>query len=59
MAARGHDIEVATTCATSYVDWANEFPPGSEEIAGVAVHRFPVRRPRYNACGPASRSASG
>jgi glycosyltransferase involved in cell wall biosynthesis len=48
LAARGHDVEVATTCAKSYVDWANEFTPGTEEIAGVAVHRFPVQRPRRN-----------
>ncbi|HTL83604.1 MAG TPA: glycosyltransferase family 4 protein [Acidimicrobiia bacterium] len=48
MAARGHHVEVATTCAESYVDWANAFEPGTSEIAGVIVHRFPVRQMRFN-----------
>jgi glycosyltransferase involved in cell wall biosynthesis len=43
---RGHDVDVATSCATNYVDWANELPAGTEEIDGVTVHRFPVDRPR-------------
>ena len=46
MARRGHDVEVLTSCALSYVDWANSYPPGTEELAGVAVHRLPVHRPR-------------
>jgi glycosyltransferase involved in cell wall biosynthesis len=49
MAERGHHVEVATTCAHSYVDWANVFPPGVSPINGVAVHRFPVAQPRNNA----------
>ncbi len=48
MAARGHDVEVVTTCAESYVDWANAFPAGHTEESGVAVHRLPVARPRNN-----------
>ena len=45
---RGHEVEVATTCAASYIDWANEFEPGTTIEHGVAVHRFPVSRPRNN-----------
>jgi len=46
LAARGHDVEVVTSCALSYVDWANHFPEGDTVIDGVTVHRFPVSRPR-------------
>lgn len=42
LAARGHQVEVVTSCALSYVDWANHFRPGTEEIDGVTVHRLPV-----------------
>jgi glycosyltransferase involved in cell wall biosynthesis len=43
---RGHTVEVVTTCATSYVDWANVLPPGQSLERGVVVHRIPVRRAR-------------
>jgi glycosyltransferase involved in cell wall biosynthesis len=46
LAERGHDVHVATTCARSYADWANEYEPGTSTIDGVTVHRFPVARPR-------------
>src|SRR4051812_31793158 len=46
MSARGHGVEVATTCAQSYVDWADSYPAGTSELNGVVVHRFPVPRPR-------------
>lgn len=46
MAARGHAVEVLTTCAASYTDWANVYPKGEEELDGVVVHRLPVARPR-------------
>ena len=46
LAARGHATEVLTSCAVSYVDWANAYPPGTEEIDGVLVHRLPVSEPR-------------
>jgi glycosyltransferase involved in cell wall biosynthesis len=39
-------VEVFTTCAKDYVSWRNELPAGQERVNGVAVHRFPVRRPR-------------
>ena len=46
MAARGHHVEVATTCAQSYVDWADEYEPGTSTLNGVVVNRFRVARPR-------------
>jgi glycosyltransferase involved in cell wall biosynthesis len=48
LAARGHDVHVVTSCAVSYVDWANRYAPGTSEIDGVTVHRIPVDRPRDN-----------
>jgi len=44
--ARHHDVEVWTTCARDYVTWANERPAGVEDVNGVTVRRFPVKRPR-------------
>lgn len=46
LAGRGHPTEVLTSCAVSYVDWANAYPPGTEELDGVLVHRLPVSEPR-------------
>lgn len=40
LAARGHDVEVLTSCATSHVDWANVYPDGETELGGVRVHRM-------------------
>jgi glycosyltransferase involved in cell wall biosynthesis len=48
LAERGHEVEVLTSCAISYVDWANAYPPGEELLDGVVVHRLPVRRPRQH-----------
>ena len=48
MAGRGHDVDVVTSCAVSYVDWANVYEPGTSDLAGVTVHRLPVDRPRDN-----------
>lgn len=48
MAARGHRVEVLTSCATDYVTWADDYPPGEVELNGVLVHRLAVqiqRRP--------------
>lgn len=39
---RGHEVEVLTSCAHSYIDWADEYDPGTEIINGVVVHRLPV-----------------
>jgi len=48
LAAEGHDITVVTSCATSYADWANVYPPGTADDEGVTVHRVPVVAPRDN-----------
>jgi glycosyltransferase involved in cell wall biosynthesis len=44
---RGHDVDVLTTCAVSYVDWDNAYPPGRTKLNGVTVHRVPVAFPRH------------
>jgi len=36
----GWDIEVLTTCAQDFVNWADVYPEGDERINGVTVHRF-------------------
>lgn len=46
LAQRGHHVEVVTSCARSYVDWADEYEPGTTEINGVLVHRLSVSEPR-------------
>jgi glycosyltransferase involved in cell wall biosynthesis len=46
LAGRGHEVEVLTSCARAYTDWANEYPPGTTVIDGVKVHRLPVRAAR-------------
>lgn len=46
LAARGHEVEVLTSSAKSYVDWANVYRPGESEVEGVRVHRLHVRRAR-------------
>ena len=40
LAERGHEIEVLTSCARSYVTWANAYPEGVESLNGVLVRRF-------------------
>jgi glycosyltransferase involved in cell wall biosynthesis len=44
--ARHAQVEVFTTCATDYVTWRNELQPGVEQVNGVPVRRFRVRRER-------------
>jgi glycosyltransferase involved in cell wall biosynthesis len=39
-------VEVFTTCAADYVTWANHYPEGTENLNGLPVHRFPVKRAR-------------
>lgn len=46
MAGRGHDVEVLTSCALSYVDWADHFEPGTTTLEGVTLHRLPLVAPR-------------
>jgi glycosyltransferase involved in cell wall biosynthesis len=48
LAGRGHHVEVLTSCAHRYTDWADHYPPGRHEVHGVTVWRLPVverRRP--------------
>lgn len=42
----GHEVEVLTSCARSYVTWENSYESGSFNINGVLVHRLPVVEPR-------------
>lgn len=42
LAARGHPVEVLTTCALDHVTWANAVPAGVETHHGVTVRRFPT-----------------
>ena len=42
----GHEVDVLTSCALSYVDWADHFAPGTSTLNGVSVHRLPVSHPR-------------
>jgi glycosyltransferase involved in cell wall biosynthesis len=46
LAARGHTVSVATTCATDYITWANRLPSGRSQDGPVTVHRFEVARER-------------
>ncbi|MCC6226238.1 MAG: glycosyltransferase family 4 protein [Microthrixaceae bacterium] len=48
LAARGHHIEVLTSCARSYIDWANSYSPGDDLVSGIPVHRLPTAMPRDN-----------
>lgn len=41
-----YDVEILTTTAQNYATWENAYPAGDAVINGVAVKRFPVRRPR-------------
>lgn len=43
----GHDVEVLTSCARSYVTWENSYEAGSSDVNGVTVHRLPVLTQRY------------
>ena len=43
---RGHEVDVLTSCARSYEDWADHFSPGAEVINGVRVIRLPVEHER-------------
>ena len=42
LAARGHEVEVLTTCALDHYGWANALPEGVTEERGVLVRRFEV-----------------
>jgi glycosyltransferase involved in cell wall biosynthesis len=42
LAARGHQIEVLTTCAIDHRTWKNALPAGETNEGGLTVRRFPV-----------------
>jgi glycosyltransferase involved in cell wall biosynthesis len=44
--ARHVQVDVLTTCATDYVTWRNDLAPGTEQIAGITIRRFPVDHER-------------
>jgi len=44
----GHEVDVATSCATSYYDWADYYEPGISELEGVNIHRWRVEHPRHH-----------
>jgi glycosyltransferase involved in cell wall biosynthesis len=44
--ARHADVEVVTTCASDYVAWRNDLPPGIDEVNGIRVRRFRVKHER-------------
>jgi glycosyltransferase involved in cell wall biosynthesis len=46
---RGWTVEVFTTCAVSALTWADEYDPGSSQLNGVTVNRFPSRSRRDRA----------
>jgi glycosyltransferase involved in cell wall biosynthesis len=41
-----YDVEVLSSCATSYQDWANIYPEGVSDVNGVKVTRFASATPR-------------
>jgi glycosyltransferase involved in cell wall biosynthesis len=45
LAAR-HQVEVVTTTALDYLEWANHYPPGPSVVDGIPVTRHRVERPR-------------
>ncbi len=49
MAASCWDIDVLTTCALDYSEWADHYKPGKSKISGVTVRRFTVPMPRETA----------
>jgi glycosyltransferase involved in cell wall biosynthesis len=46
LAVRGHTVEVVTSRARSYADWADHYAAGTSVEHGVTVHRLSVRAPR-------------
>lgn len=46
MALRGHEVDVLTSAALSYQDWADHYPIGTGTLGPVTVHRLGVRHPR-------------
>jgi len=49
MAARGHDVDVLTTCARDHFTWKNSVPEGFSELNGVTVRRFKAETNMFSA----------
>jgi glycosyltransferase involved in cell wall biosynthesis len=49
--ARSHRVDIATTTAADYWTWAPYYQPGTSELDGLRVHRFPAegRDPDFKA----------
>ena len=45
--ATGWEVEIFTSCAVDARTWADHYPPGTEVVNGVAVHRFASRSGRH------------
>ena len=61
LAARGHSIEVLTTCCRSFFDdWAeNYYPSGTTSQLGFTVRRFPASPRDYHAFDDLNRELLG
>ncbi|MCI0574714.1 MAG: glycosyltransferase family 4 protein [Chloroflexi bacterium] len=61
MVRRGWQVEVWTSCARDHFTWENGYPAGTQEINGVAVHRFPItnRNPERQAAVESQLVAAG
>ena len=44
--AEDYNVQVLTTCATDYYDWANHYPEGLQQVDGIPVLRFRVDQKR-------------
>lgn len=42
LARRGWDVEVLTTCARDHYTWRNVHPPGTSQVDGIVLRRFPA-----------------
>ena len=42
LAARGHSVDIFTTCALDWRTWRNELEPGVEQWGALTVNRFPI-----------------
>ncbi len=43
-----YTVDVLTSCALEYVEWANHYPAGTTELNGVTVLRFPTGHNRQH-----------
>jgi glycosyltransferase involved in cell wall biosynthesis len=53
LVARGHHVEVLTSCAADYATWANAYAPGTSDDEGVVLRRLATSRERDAVAFPA------